>query len=420
MHRKRIPSPRGDYAATIQSVSTLVREAGEGTVGIGIPGALSRVTGLVKNANSTWLIGKPLKQDLEDALGRPVRLENDANCFALSEATDGGAAGAALVGIVAPLVLPAYFELALALIAAAGLLAWQARRDAPVFGLLALAAGATTVGCSIWGIIEFYDATIVTARNFYGVLRVQETGSDVSRHRSLIHGTIMHGLQYLAPNFRDLPTSYYTGSSGIGRLLETLHPRMAPLRVGVIGLGTGTLAAYGTPGDLYRFYDINPAVVTIARRDFTYLADSEATIETPLGDARLTLEREPPAELDLLAVDAFSSDAIPVHLITSEALALYAKHVKPGGVIAFHLTNRYLDLVPVVGALARAQHMQAVWIRDEGDNALASRSDWVLVSTDGELLAKPRIAEAAAPIESRPDWRPWTDDFNNLFQVLRR
>jgi SAM-dependent methyltransferase len=261
----------------------------------------------------------------------------------------------------------------------------------------------------------------LTARNFYGVLRVQENGaSDASRHRSLVSGTIMHGLQYAAPQFRREPTSYYTTTSGIGRLLETLHPRMDPLRVGVIGLGTGTLAAYGTPGDVYRFYDINPAVIAIARRDFTYLADSEAHIETPLGDARLSLEREPPADLDILAVDAFSSDAIPVHLITSEALALYAKHLRPGGVVAFHVTNRFLDLVPVVAGIAAANGMEAVWIHDEGEAALANRSDWVLVSKNHALLASPRIADAATPIDAHQDWRVWTDDFNNLFEVLRR
>ena len=333
----------------------------------------------------------------------------------------GGAAGAALVGIVAPLVLPAHFELAIGLIAAALLLAWQVRADPLVFGALALIAGITTIGCAIWDVVDFYDSTILTARNFYGVLRVQENGaSDASRHRSLVSGTIMHGLQYAAPQFRREPTSYYTTTSGIGRLLETLHPRMDPLRVGVIGLGTGTLAAYGTPGDVYRFYDINPAVIAIARRDFTYLADSEAHIDTPLGDARLSLEREPPADLDILAVDAFSSDAIPVHLITSEALALYAKHLRPGGVVAFHVTNRFLDLVPVVAGIAAANGMEAVWIHDEGETALANRSDWVLVSKNHALLASPRIADAATPIDAHRDWRVWTDDFNNLFQVLRR
>ena len=333
----------------------------------------------------------------------------------------GGAIGAAFVAIVAPLMLPAHFELELGLIAAALLLAWQVRRLPLVFGGLAVVTAITTVGTTAWAVTQFYDSTILTVRNFYGVLRVQETGeNELSRHRTLVHGTIMHGLQYLVPDFRRRATSYYTATSGIGVLLDTLHPRKDPLRVGVIGLGTGSLAVYGTPGDLYRFYDINPAVLAIARNQFTYLGDSEATIETPLGDARLTLEREPPSDLDVLVIDAFSSDAIPVHLITSEALALYVKHLKPGGVVAFHVTNRFLDLVPVVDALAAAQHLHAVWIRDEGEDVLASRSDWVLVSANRELLASPRIAGAATPIKPRPDWRLWTDDFNNLFQVLRR
>ena len=333
----------------------------------------------------------------------------------------GGAAGAALVGIVAPLVLPAHFELAIGLIGAACLLTWQVRGDPWIFALLGMVAGVATIGCGIWHVEDFYDTTILTTRNFYGVLRVQAYGpTESSRHRSLVSGTIMHGIQYDAPQLRRQPSSYYTTSSGIGRLLETLHPRMEPLRVGVIGLGAGTLAAYGTPGDLYRFYDINPAVIAIAKRDFTYLADSEAHVETPLGDARLTLEREPPADLDILAVDAFSSDAIPVHLITSEALALYARHLRPGGVVAFHVTNRFLDLVPVVAGIAAANGMDAVWIHDEGTTSLASRSDWVLVSTNRALLASPRIADAASPIDAHANWRVWTDDFNDLFQVLRR
>ena len=332
----------------------------------------------------------------------------------------GGAVGAVLVGIVAPLALPANFELSLGLVVAAALLVFQVRRAAYIFGTLALVALAVTIGCTIWAVTAFYETTIVTARNFYGVLRVLEWGSnEASRHRTLMHGTIMHGLQYLAPPFNRDATTYYTATSGIGRLLDTLHPRREPLRVGIIGLGTGSLAVYGTPGDLYRFYDINPAVVRIARQEFTYLAQSEATIETPLGDARLTLEREAPAALDLLAIDAFSSDAIPVHLITSEALAVYERNLKPDGVIAFHVTNRFLDLVPVVRALADAHGMEAVWIKDDTSDSLASRSDWVLVSRNHALLAKPRIAEGAREIEPRPDVRVWTDDFNNLFQVLR-
>ena len=332
----------------------------------------------------------------------------------------GGAAGSVLVGIVAPLVLPAYFELAAGLVLCAGLLLWQVRRDALVFPVLALASLLATAGCGVWSVVEFYDGTIATARNFYGVLRVQEHSPTAANgRRSLVHGSIMHGTQYSAPEFRRQPTSYYTATSGIGRLLEILNPSTTPIRVGVIGLGAGTLATYGSKGDVYRFYDINPDVITIARRDFTYLADSEATIETPLGDARLKLEREPPQRFNVLAVDAFSSDAIPLHLITSEAVAIYKRHLAPGGVIAFHVTNRFLDLVPVVEALARANGLEVIHIADDGNEAMAARSDWLLLSEDAELLARPELAEFAKPITPRRDWRLWTDEYNNIVQALK-
>jgi hypothetical protein len=331
----------------------------------------------------------------------------------------GGALGSVAVGIVAPLVLPAYFELAAGILLCALLLLWQVRRDHPVFRVLAVAAVVAAIGCGVWTVREFYDGTIYSARNFYGVLRVWQTGDGNTGRRTLVHGTIMHGNQYLDPALRKEPTTYYTASSGIGRAIESLHPRLEPLKVGIIGLGTGTIATWGAKGDVYRFYDINPAVIEIARRDFTYLADSAATIETPLGDARLVLEREPPQGFDVLAIDAFSSDAIPVHLITSEALAIYRKHMKPSGIIAFHVTNRYLDLVPVVEALANAHGLATAFISDNGDDNLASRSDWVLLTKNFKALQKPIIADAATPIEPRRDWRLWTDDFNNLVQVLK-
>jgi SAM-dependent methyltransferase len=333
----------------------------------------------------------------------------------------GGAGGSVLVGIVAPLVLPAYFELAGGLVLCALLLLWQVRREHAVFGVLGLTAAVVTVGCGIWAIREFYDGTIVATRNFYGVLRVQEfgRGDEENRRFSLIHGTIMHGTQYKAPDLRRRPAAYYTPTSGIGRLLESLHPRTEPLKVGVVGLGAGTLATYGAKGDVYRFYESNPYVLTVAQRDFTYLKDSEATIELPLGDARLSLEREPKQNFDTLVIDAFSSDAIPVHLITSEALAVYKRHMKPGGVIAFHVTNRFLDLIPVVDALAKAHGLHSIHIADEENKPVGSRSDWVLLSDNREVLDRPQLAAVATAIEPRPDWRLWTDDFNNLVQVLK-
>ena len=329
----------------------------------------------------------------------------------------GGALGSAIVGILAPLVLPADFELGGALVVCALLLLWQVRREPAVYGVLALVSVFVTIGTGVWAVYEFYQSAIVVSRNFYGVLRVQEVGADPDHRRQLIHGNIMHGKQYLAPDFKAEPTSYYTRSSGIGRLIESLHPRKDPIKVGIIGLGTGTIAAYGSKGDTYRFYDINPGVIEIAQRDFSFLKDSDATIELPLGDARLKLEREAPQGFDVLAIDAFSSDAIPVHLITREAVEVYLRHMKPEGVIAFHVTNRYLDLVPVVEGIANALGLTVLWISDEGGDQFGNSSSWVLIAKDPARFAG--IAEAGSPFGPRRDWRVWTDDFNNILQVLK-
>ena len=329
----------------------------------------------------------------------------------------GGALGSAIVGILAPLVLPADFELGGALVVCALLLLWQVRREPAVYGVLALVSLFVTIGTGVWAVREFYESAIVVSRNFYGVLRVQEVGTDPDNRRQLIHGNIMHGKQYLAQDFRTEPTSYYSRSSGIGRLIESLHPRKEPIKVGIVGLGTGTIAAYGSKGDTYRFYDINPGVIAIAQRDFSFLKDSDATIELPLGDARLKLEREAPQGFDVLAIDAFSSDAIPVHLITREAVEVYLKHMKQDGVIAFHVTNRYLDLVPVVEGIAHDLGLTVLWISDAGGDQFANSSSWVLIAKDPARLAG--LADAGSPFEPRRDWRVWTDDFNNILQVLK-
>jgi hypothetical protein len=160
-------------------------------------------------------------------------------------------------------------------------------------------------------------------------------------------------------------------------------------------------------------------VIVIANRDFTYLKDSDATIQTALGDARLSLEREAPQGFDLLAIDAFSSDSIPVHLLTYEALTVYLKHMKPGGIIAVHVTNRFLDLIPVVKQLADAHHLFSVLVADDGDDAISSRSDWVLLSDSEAPLKVPQIAEVATAIEPPKNLRLWTDDFNNIIQILK-
>ena len=335
----------------------------------------------------------------------------------------GGALGAFLVGVIAPVTMPAYYELELCIVALAAmatLLMWRkVHISIIILGVLItlFSAGAGWVAKSAYG-----KNVIVMTRNFYGTLRVRETPQPTMeyRRRTMIHGAISHGDQYMwSPINRD-PTTYYKEKSGIGRillLLKSQYPKRSR-HVGIVGLGAGTIAAYGANGDHFRFYEINPDVVTIARRDFTYLKDSDAQIEISLGDARLNLERESAQGFDILAIDAFSSDAIPIHLITREAVEIYEKHLNATGVIAMHVTNRYLDLKPVVNAIAQSRGLAVAWIREtynDGD----TRSDWILLAKDKTLLDSPEILQSARVIPPTPDRRLWTDDFNNLLQALQ-
>ncbi len=334
----------------------------------------------------------------------------------------GGALGAVLVGVLAPLLLPGYFELGFGLLAIAALLArrcWRVGRWAGATGavVVALVAG-------FWAkqIDDYASSTRVMARNFYGSLRTWDTATSDTREpiRKFVHGAILHGEQFLDADRRMDPTTYYSETSGIGRLLLDVLDQ-PQRRVGVIGLGAGTLAAYGRVGDAFRFYEINPRVIEIAYAEFSFLTAGPAQVEVALGDARLNLERDPPQNFDVLVVDAFSGDAIPVHLITREAMAVYLRHIRPGGVIAFHVTNRYLDLPPVVARIAEHFALATTLVSDdpEGDDTDAySRTDWVLVSAHRRLLADPALAKTSV-IAVRPDWRPWTDDFNNLYGILR-
>jgi SAM-dependent methyltransferase len=336
----------------------------------------------------------------------------------------GGALGGLFVAVAAPLAFDAYYELGIGLAVLALLAALRFAPLGRVPGFLALGVLMGVTAVAAYEGLSYHEDVLVSERGFYGVLRVKEYGypGEPSHLRRLVHGTIMHGEQYLHEDRRRFITTYYQETAGIGLALKS-RQEQGPMRVGVIGLGTGTLAAYGRRGDVYRFYDIDPRVVTIAREQFTYLSDSAAAIEVALGDARLTLEREAPQGFDVLAVDAFSSDAIPVHLITREALAIYLKHVKPDGIVAFHVSNRFLDLIPVVSRLAAENGAHAVLVTDDPDDeddSLRSRTDWVLVSMDAAALKRPAIvAGGARPAPERPKWRAWTDDYSNLIQILK-
>jgi hypothetical protein len=197
-----------------------------------------------------------------------------------------------------------------------------------------------------------------------------------------------------------------------------------PRRIGIIGLGAGSIAAHARKGDVFRFYEINPQVVDLAYREFTFLKESEAEIQIKLGDARLSLEREPGQRFDAIVMDAFAGESIPVHLVTREAMAVYLRHLKPEGVIAFQATNRFMAIAPVVQLLADASGLTTVLISDfenaaEGPDYWLCSTDHILVTRNREFLENERIRSVAASITVRPGISLWTDDFNNLLQVLK-
>jgi SAM-dependent methyltransferase len=224
-------------------------------------------------------------------------------------------------------------------------------------------------------------------------------------------------LQYLAADRRRLPTTYYGRKSGVGLAIE--NTRHSTQRVGVIGLGAGTIAAYGRPGDYYRFYDINPQVIEIARRQFSYLLDCPAKVDIVLGDARLSLEREPNQNFDVLAVDAFSSDSIPVHLLTVEAFRLFFRHIRPDGILAVHVSNSHLKLEPVVERLATALGKQNILVDTEDGEDLVYGASWVLVTSQPDVLRQPALATAGHAVDPKRGLRTWTDDYSNLIQILK-
>ncbi|MEJ1168826.1 fused MFS/spermidine synthase [Variovorax sp. CCNWLW235] len=331
----------------------------------------------------------------------------------------GGAIGGAMVGLVAPHVLPAYYELGIGLTLTA-LVAVAVLRHRLWLRVSGVALAACCVFFLVAQIRSDRSGARHLMRNFYGALITFDVrrANPPSYVRLLSHGSIKHGEQFLDPLRRREPTTYYGATSGIGRAMAAAPD--GPRRVGLIGLGAGTLATYGRSGDLYRIYEINPQVFELADSEFTFLRDSSAQTERVLGDARLALEREAPQGFDLLAVDAFSGDAVPVHLLTAEALDVYLRHMKPDGIVAFHVSNRYLELAPVVARIAALKGVHAVLVSDDAkESKWLNSTDWVLVARDPAVLAREPVRGAASPIALPADTRPWTDDFNNLLGVLK-
>jgi hypothetical protein len=344
----------------------------------------------------------------------------------------GGALGGIFVNLIAPTIFTGYWEFYLAwlltiVIVIASLLP---RWDRPQVRAVVLCAVFVLASLGMtFGLNRYSDALFVR-RNFYGILRVREWQSSSGRGDgyAMIHGATVHGIQYLAPEWRDQPTTYYVPDGGAGLVLLN-HPRRGQgLRVGVLGLGVGTLASYAQPGDVYRFYEINPVVVDIAEGQggyFSFLKDSRAQVTVVTGDARLSLEQElaqgQPQNFDVLVLDTFSSDSIPVHLVTKEAFAIYLQHLAPDGILATHISNRHLNLQPVFWQLAREYGLSIVLIdRPARPNDDGYPSQWVLLARDPALLQIPAIQEYAISFDTySTSIRLWTDDYSNLFQILK-
>jgi spermidine synthase len=247
----------------------------------------------------------------------------------------------------------------------------------------------------------------------------QDYNSNQQWVRTLSNGTIQHGTQIFSADLSKTPTTYYAEDSGVGLALRYCCGERAR-HVGIIGLGTGTIAAYGRPGDHMRFYEINPAVEPIAQHLFTYLRDSPAQISFAEGDARGSLEREAPQHFDVLVIDAFSGDAIPLHLLTTQALEIYKRHLAPGGILAFHISNRHVDLEPAIYLLSQAAGMQARTVHSFADDQRGEfSSTWVLVTNNAAFLTQPAVAGRSRETEQRIGLRLWTDDYSSLLALLR-
>jgi hypothetical protein len=333
----------------------------------------------------------------------------------------GGAIGGLFVALVAPRLFHSYLELPIAMVLCAALVTWVL----PVPWIRAVAAVSTVAFAAYLVRVDALDSRqyILSARNFYGVLRVREdpTGKDFPGQRVLIHGTINHGTQLMRPGGDRIPTSYFGESSGINRALRALDER-GPIRIGILGLGAGVTATLARAGDTLHYYEINPLVVRIAQSEFGFWNACPAEKRLFLGDGRLVLESLPDEHLDFLAMDAFSGDAVPVHLLAAEAYRTYLRHLNPGGVLAINITNRYLDLAPVIAEGAAQNGFTAIVVDDDGaDESYYSASTWALLSRSPALFDHANFQEkwAVTKLKRKPGFRAWTDDYSNIVQILQ-
>jgi hypothetical protein len=336
----------------------------------------------------------------------------------------GGAMGGLFVALVAPRWFDDYWELPIAMAACAVLVTcvlWNVTRwRIAIRAGLAIATATFAIYLG-WAEVRKERQYVLSARNFYGVLRVRDDPPKkfYSARRVLIHGTISHGTELLRPGSGRIATSYFGRNSGVARAIRA-QGEAGPLRIGVLGLGAGVTATLARSGDTLHYYEINPLVVEIAHRDFGFLRACPASTKIFEGDGRLLLEDLPNEELDVLVIDAFSSDSIPVHLLTREAFAIYRRHLKRDAAMAIHITNRYLDLEPVVAGAAAELGWPARIVSDDGwDEDYYSPSAWVVMSRSPEIFRRAEFQdESVDTVRVRPNFRPWTDDYSNIIGIL--
>jgi len=331
----------------------------------------------------------------------------------------GGTVGGILVGLAAPAFFTDYYELPVGMLSCGLLLFFINYRRSRLLGFvcsLLIIRLLFTTGVYVY---SFDDGTLVRMRNFYGTLKVIEynTGKD-DEFREIAHGNVTHGIQYRAPRRRREPLTYYTSNSGVGLAVKYLG--QGPRRVGIVGLGAGSLAVYSRPGDIYRFYEIDPQVIELARKEFSFLGEAWGNVEVVVGDGRLAIERDKDGLYDLLVIDAFSGDAIPAHLLTLQAVRVYFDHLKPNGILAVNISNRHLDLSPVTGKIAAILGRRGMSVRtSQRIYGKVFEADWVLMTSRRGFFDIPEMRRAAEPLPSDREGVFWTDDYNNLFQVLR-
>lgn len=337
----------------------------------------------------------------------------------------GGAIGGLTIAIICPILFDDYCELPIAILISIGIVAlsflaarsWLTRTcNWRSIQTTACGVSAMILLVSAWTLTTERPDTIAQHRNFFGVLRVEKD----HRRVQLVHGNTIHGVQLLGDR-SEIPTSYYGTQSGVGKVLERMQSEQPSMRIGVVGLGCGVLAAYGRPSDSFDLFEINSAVVEIAETHFSFLKACPSSIKHFLGDGRLLLERQADQKYDLLVLDAFSSDAIPAHLLTIEAMRLYRSKLKPDGVLAIHLSNNHLDLVPLTHRLSRMIEMTSREIRSVGDEATCTRSArWVIATDRGDSFwGHESLADAKIPGETELKRAPlWTDQHHNLASVL--